>query len=806
MQRNSKPYKIIAAYDSETANINENLQHYAFPILHQLGFIDVPVDEIDNDNVERYCHVQMYRHSLDLYSALDAIVQTDYDYIPVIACHNLAFDMYSLAPWLSNYEIRVLAKSLRKPLTFTVLVDGKPRLVIWDTLTFTQKSLEYMGNACGYSKLVGSWDYDKIRTPETELTEPEIAYAAHDIYALFAYLGYWCRLNPDIDTSSLARNVITKTGVVRYRRLNRFGSAKGKHLKKSVGKYWIMLNHTNRFTTDDELFTCIASTRGGFTFVSSSNASVPFDCTNSEYVIAGYDATSQHPSQIVSHFYPQDFKPATPENLQMGFEIVTSKTMEKVLERYYKPFVVAFYGCFEVTNLRLKPESVFAKYGIAPFASARCKDYKINETIFEDNQEFEELRKHISDSGYKDLVEGGVYEFGKLVKADRAILYLTELAAWELVQSYEFDSVQAISGYQTMSFCRPSDMDVISVMQFYSAKNEFKRAISDWKAKKPISNAGKLTKLGIPQFVVSGMCDQTIEPDIVENTYLGLKADLNALFGVNATNEYRRQTVLGSDGIEYVGEYGVCNAPRTNKAFYQFGQRIVGWSRIAQIIVMTKLSPYVETIINGDTDSIKVLVCKHSLTMIDAELATFAHSIDSAKEHTCKRVRANYPQYYNKLEGIGHYVKEFEVLQFAASWNKAYMLVEDGNVKLTVAGIPANRGANQLATKLYNAGTSFADLANVFLGYNVTYAHNLIHLQARKFPQWGEMIYKRVTDYKGHESLVCEPSALCLYPMAKTINDTRNSENRSNMEIALKNNPHVNTEPLIIANRGVHYV
>lgn len=801
-----KPYKLIGAYDSETTNVNTGGKHYAYPILHQLGIISIPVQDVTNDNVEQVCTISLYRHTLDLYTALDDIAAQELPYVPVIACHNLAFDMYSLAPWLDAHEVRVLAKSLRKPLTFAILKDNEPVLVIWDTLTFTQKSLEYMGNACGYSKLVGAWDYDKIRTPDTPLTRAELDYAKHDIYALFAYMGYWCRLNPDVDPDAFARNVITKTGVVRYRRNDRFSSIKGKYLNKSVGQYWLMLNHVNRFETDDELFTCIASTRGGLTFVASENASVPFDCENTDYVIAGYDATSQHPSQIVSHFYPHDFKRAKPENLQLGFEIVTSKTLDKVLERYYKPFVVAFYGCFEVTNLRLKKDSVFAKCGIAPFASARCREYEIDETLLEENQDFEEFRKFVSDSGYKDLVEGATYEFGKLVKADKAVLYMTELAAWELSQAYEYDSVQAIAGYQTMSFCRPSDMDTISVMQFYSAKNEFKKAIGAWKRHEPISNGAKLKDLGIPAFVVDGMSAGTIDADTVDATYLGLKSDLNSLFGVNATNEYRRNTVLGASGIEYQGEYGVCNAPKTNKAFYQFGQRIVGWSRIAQIIVLQLLYPCVETIINGDTDSIKVLVDKRNLTMIDAQLTKLSDAIDSAKKHTCKRVRVNYPKEYNPLQGIGYYVKEFEVQQFAASWNKAYMLVEDDAVKFTVAGIPASRGANQLATQMYKDGASFADLANVFLGYNVTYAHNLIQLQSRKFPEWGSMLYERVTDYLGKESLVCEPSVMCLYPMAKTINDTGNSENRANMKIAKHNNPNVNTEPLIIGRKGVYRV
>lgn len=800
-KRKVKPYRLIGAYDSETSNVHVGKKRFAIPILHQLGILDTTLDNIDNSNVESHVHVNMYRHAIDLFQKLDELVYASFDYVPVIACHNLAFDMYSLSSWLSYHEVKVLAKSLRKPLTFTISVDGEPRLVIWDTLSFTQTSLDYMGRACGYEKLVGSWDYDLVRTPQTELTQQEIDYAKHDVYTLIAYLAYWCKLNPDIEPSLLARNVITKTGVVRQRKKARFAHLKGKNLKQSVGRYWMAMNAANAPKTDDELFTMVASTRGGFTFVSSENASVPFEC-GSDRVIVGYDATSQHPSQIVSHYYPVDFHKTSSRALQNAFEIVSKVMPDKMLSHYAKPFPCAFYAAFEVENLRPKKGSLFADLGILPFASARCGQYKIDDELLENNQDGETFKKFVSDTGYKDTVENPVFAYGKLVSADRCVLYLTELAAWELVQAYDYDSIKPVSGYISLRFRRPSDMSVLSVMNFYSAKNEFKKAIASYKAKRPLSNAKRLKELGIPDFVVDGMNDHTIDESIVEATYLNLKSDLNALFGIEATNEYRRDTIISNEGITYVGDFGLQNKPRTPKAHYQFGQRIVGWSRIAQILTMQLVYSHCETIINGDTDSIKLLVSREKLPAIDNALARLSCAIDQAKDDVCKRVKANYAQYYNPLNAIGYYVKEFETSYYCASWNKAYMMLDDGNVKFTIAGIPAKRGANQLATRLLKSGKTFSDVANLFLGYNVTYAHDLIRLFARKFPEWGNMVYEQVTDYKGDTYTVCEPDVLYLYPMAKTVNDTANVDNAVNMEIALSNNPDVNIEPVILSSYG----
>lgn len=805
-----KPYRVIGAYDSETTNIADGAAKSAFPILHQLGLIDAPIETIDNENVERLCRLYLYRHSIDFYDALDRIASANVPYVPVVLCHNLSFDMYGLSPWLNTHDVRVLAKSQRKPISFTVLDEnGQPRLVIWDTLVFAQKSLGYMGDECGYPKLTGDWDYDLVRTPDTPITEQEKGYAAHDIYALLAWLGYWCRLNPDIKPDDLGLRVVSKTGVVRRRRVQRFSKLKGKGYKRTVGQFWNFINAQNMFDTDEELYTCQAATRGGFTFCARDNASRVFDFKPNEgRRVYGFDATSQHPSQMVSHRYPVRFKQATPENLTMAFQCIELITLDDVLAHYEKPFGVAFYGAFEFTNLRLKQDTPFGDCGIAPLAWARCREYERQETIAEENQQGEEFREHMATLGYRDKVERPTYSYGKLESAASAVLWITELTAWEIAQAYEYDSVRAIRGYMTLSFDKPSDMCLVSVMQFYAAKNAFKHARGCYYAGKSLDNHKELLSYGIPEFVVSGMQDGTVDDSVVESTYLGLKADLNALFGIEACNEYRRDTVLSGNGIEYTGEFGVVNAPKQPKAWYQLGQRIVGWSRIAQCIVLMLCYPHVETCINGDTDSVKFVIRNTELDNVRNALGRMDRAIDTAKRDVCSRVRRSYPGQFDELEGIGHYVLEFSAYRFCAAWNKAYCISEYDprdnreHVKFTLAGVPSGQ-VNKLADSLVDQGWSFARVCDAFLGYNVTYAHDITGLNARSFPDWGDMHVGMVTDYRGVESMVAEPAALCLYPMSKTVNDVQSLENLVNMGIALRNRPSVNTEPLIVTLDGV---
>lgn len=808
-----RPYRIIGAYDSETTNLSDGMEKQAFPILHQLGLIDVPVNQITATNVESKTRLYMYRHTVELYESLERIAQAVVPYVPVVCCHNLSFDMYGLAPWLAEHNVRVLAKSQRKPISFTILDDeDKSRLVIWDTLVFAQKSLAYMGDECGYPKLKGDWDYDLVRTPDTPLSKQEQTYAAHDIYSLLAWLGYWCRLNPDINPAELAQKVVSKTGVVRRRRVQRFSKLKGKGQKRTVGQYWGFINSQNMFDEDEELFCCNAATRGGFTFCASENASRVFDFKSEEHMkVYGFDATSQHPSQMVSHRYPVRFQKTTPENLTTAFDVIALHTLDDLLNHYEKPFGVAFYGQFEFTNLRLKKGTPFGDFGIAPLAWARCKAYVPNDTVGEENQQGEEFREHIGELGYRDEVQEPVYSFGKLESAKVAKLWITELTAWEISQAYEYDSVKGLTGYMTLSFDKPSDMCVISVMQFYAAKNAFKYARGLYYAGKSLDNQKELLSYGIPEFVISGMQDGTIDDSVVESTYLGLKADLNALFGIEACNEYRRDTVLGESGIEYTGDFGVRNAPKQPKAWYQLGQRIVGWSRVAQCIVMELCYPYVETIVNGDTDSVKFVIREENLVKVQQALGCMDRAIDMAKHDVCSRVRRCYPDMYDPLEGIGHYVLEFSTLRFCAAWNKAYCIAETDprdnqeHVRFTLAGVPSKH-VNQLADSLMKQGWSFGDVCDTFLGYNVTYAHDITGLNARSFPEWGDILTLDVADYRGRKAHVAEPAALCLYPMAKTVNDTGNSENAANMWHALANRPTVNIEPCMIMKDGIRRV
>ena len=513
-----KEYKIIGAFDTETSNIDSGFSHEAFYCLYQLGLLtDCDITELNALNFERKINTKFYRHYHELYLDLENLLGRSY--VPVILVHNLGFDMYALAPFFDMHTTRVLAKTAQKPITFTIVnpETNEPELVFLDTLSLFMKPLDTMGVECGIPKATGSWDYSKIRTPETPLTKEEEFYARRDIETLLVYMAYWLNKNPDIEPGFIGSRVMTKTGVVRAKRDKIFGGLRADKARRNTRQLWNYMNRAQAPKTDGELFTMHAATRGGLTFCASKHASVPF-LANKSLALLGYDATSQHPGQMASHMYPQNFTPATAEELEEAYKTIAIIDTDKILENWRQPFPLAFNALFGFRNLRPKEGSIYKKHGIYPLASARL----YGEVIY-DNEPAATFKNAIAGRGYGDMAINPTINFGKIEASEYVELYVTELALWEILQAYDFDSIEPIGGYLTNNFTKPTDYSLLSVMHFYKAKNALKEVMSG-------ADASLLDGL-YPDSFVDGMKRGDVNRKEQKEYYQLAKADLNALFG-----------------------------------------------------------------------------------------------------------------------------------------------------------------------------------------------------------------------------------------------------------------------------------
>lgn len=768
------PRRVVAALDTETTNIETPFGTDAFVCLFQLGTTDSKLKDITPANVRDLVSVEFMRDASEVWPRLDMLAEEGKAgrYVPVVAIHNLAFDMYSLAEYLLGADkVKVLAKSPQKPITFSVQTESG-EVVFWDTLGFSGMGLDKMGQACGVPKLKGDWDYSLIRTPETPLTDNERAYAAHDIYSLFAWLGWYTCRNTAIDESELGYRVTTKTGAVRAKRRALIEPLQGKGLRFPAGEMWKRQNRAQAPRTDEELYTMQAATRGGFTFVSSRNAAVPID--DHENPVRAYDATSQHPAQMACHLYPVEFEEADPDILRDDLRIIEHVTPARVLEKFHQPFPVAFYGEFEFLNLRPKKDSVFARDGVYSLAFARLGGSGQPERSGEGTDGGRAA------SGYVDTAEYGcIHLFGKVVSASIITLFLTELDYWIMTRIYDWDAVTPVSGYETARYTRPTDVSLLSVMRFYGNKNSIKQCRKHYYACEYADAAACIDGI-LPSYLRDAIASGQDVGNDLEDYYLQSKADLNALFGVESTNEARRDMELTPDGLEYTGPYGVEAMPKQPKAWYQYGQRIVGWSRVAQTLMIEGLGRYGD-VINGDTDSLKIHPYPNTDSHIEAFLARYAKACDKARAIVCRRVERRYKDECRDLTGIGHYIEEGRHPRFYSAWNKAYCFGDGpGDWHITLAGMPSGKGEGDSLedwAAAYEQAHGFAETARTVLGYNVSISPHISKLNGRTLPHFGDRWRGTVTDWRGGVAEVDAPAAIGISPMVKTLGGFGNRSN-----------------------------
>ena len=794
MRQDDRPWRIVAALDTETTNVDDGFGNVsAFTSLYQIGHLYMPIEDVTPDNVRDACFIGLFRDDDSAWREVLRIAgEHASECVPVVCVHNLGFDMHAVAGKLLAFQergsVRVLAKTPQKPISIALKSDDRTVLVIWDTLLFSGMGLAKMGEACGFEKGVGEWDYGLIRAPQTALTDDEEDYAKRDIWALFCWLSWYLKTNPVIQPDDLGRFACTKTGAVRVKRRRLLEGLRGAGSKKTVGEHWHAQNEREKLDDDDMLFTVQACTRGGFTFCASVHAGAVFTDVHA------FDAKSQHPAQMVSHLYPVGFTAAPREVLEADARAVLAVTPERVLDRWACPFPVAFCARFDFLNLQPKRGSLYERHGIHPLAYARIKHAKHREGRDDEADAQREAQ------GYADQAPDGCeHAFGKVISTPSVTLYLTELGLWEVGQAYEWDAMHAVDGYETARFVRPSDMSILSVLEFYKRKDAIKRIRQLWYSGAIDDAAGACDGI-LPDYIAADMREGIDVSDDLESYYMGSKADLNGLFGIEATNEAKRDMVLDENGIEYTGCEGAANLPRASKAWYQFGQRIVGWSRIAQHLVMQGLEPYCTAIINGDTDSIKCAGLDRDAAR--AFLGRYGRAVDAGKHETMSRVKRAFPDRFDELEGIGHYELEAVYPQFYSAWNKSYCVRDEaGRYHITLAGVPSGKRSpgehdslEDFAEALHDKLCDFQAVCGCILGYNTTISADITKLRQRTIPRFASRWRGKVRDWRGDAYEVDAPAAIGLAPLAKTIGGTGNPDNLKNALYTGENNPHLMTE------------
>lgn len=787
-------------YDTETCNIDiadgDVIKHRAYPIL----FIE---NDIRDRDIEFYDSnddlVYFYRTEDEMLARIDEYIEWGriIEKVPIICAYNLMFDLQPLMEELNKkYDIKVNAQSSTNVYTLDLYIEDTDEMALrfWDTFHLEMRGLEAMGKTCGLEKVVGEWDYFKIRTPETPLTDEELFYAKRDVQVIPAYLQYLLKANEWLKQDDLGNKVLTKTSLVRQmarRDIGRLqmGSENGK--KISVDKVFTDLCMQELPKTYNQYALRKACFRGGFTFTSAAYASTI------QHNIVSADVTSMHHTFINGRYIPVNFELADGAHLAYVCDNIINTPREYILEHYHKPFYHAIHARIRFKNFRLKKNTCFDKWGIALLAAAKFKremlafeDYGLSDTgAMQENE--------VRSSGFYDRFENATFAFGKLYKADVVTLHLTELELWSVSRVYDWDEMIPIYGEVTSRFIAPPEFVSLQSNMLFEQKSKAKFISEHYTEGTPY----KYNTTGVPTGIANGLENGTLEKQFFDEWYSNtVKGQFNGIYGTQAQDIYKADfacingEIFANPETKTTAENWDEKQPKTCRVLYTYGMRIVGGSRLHMILALELLDEYFGNeirVLGGDTDSIKASI-DYDVTddELDEALKPLAECSKEAIKKSQEKIREKFSNLASLLKGIGsfeienagqHYETHIEL------WNKTRVSY-DGKIHITAAGISRPIGK-------YHLGTFMEDLISKYgvekvlqtcIGYNVNISNDISHSLEGYRPNAKDRINMNITDYLGNECFVTAHESVALYPICRVIGETIKPSNKQNIKY-LKN-------------------
>lgn len=796
-----KPFKLTTVYDTETCNIGSGEDTRAYPILYIFNDIkscDLATYEPDNDQ-EQISFIREESAALDYIE--DLITWGRFNHTtPVVCVYNLIFDLKPIIAQLNDrYDMQTMAQSSTHIYTLDICTpSGDILLRFWDTYFFEMRGLDAMGKTCGIEKAMGSWDYDKIRTPKTPLTEQELAYAKRDVQVIPAYLRFLLESNVWLDASMLGCQVLTKTSLVRQMARNDIGTHKvrDRHGKEStLARYFHQICNSERAKDYETYALRKACFRGGFTFTAARYASTVVSN------VVSLDAVSMHHLFIDGRFIPVSFKRADLDELENACWSILETKREYALEHYEKPFLFGIHACVEFENLRLKEGSVFARDHIALLARSKFVETRASE--FDDDERNIAAENEIKANGFHDEALEPVFAFGKLYSAKRARIYVTEMELWAISRVYDFDGIKPLFGEVSTTFRRPPDYIIAQSHVLFETKNALKQVLKRYD-EEPYTEEIPPT---IPHEIALQIESGTISKDFLNSYYQStVKGQYNGIFGTQAMDELRPDYMVEDGELSIDPETRVNSLnffdqmPKNSKVYYNYGSRIVAGSRMHLIIALELIYEHFFNrmlITGGDTDSIKAS-CSEDVT--DEEILECLRPLEKicadAIARTSWRLKNTLPDLHSTLDKVGtfeieesskgstRYLKHFE------AWNKARCSQDiEGMCHITAAGVARPEGSYNVEDLLteFSKRYDFEQIAPIVMGYNTNIDSSISYLLQRHTPRAGERFEGSVTDHLGNEETINCPQSIALYPTSRDIAAMEKRDNQLNVDY-LRNN------------------
>lgn len=798
-----KPFRVTTIYDTETTNIGFGEETRAFPCLYIFNDVkDINLYEYEPDHESETISF-IREESATIEYLEDVIMWGRFNkVVPVVCVYNLIFDLKPIIKQLNDrYPLQTMAQSSTHIYTLDICDEnGNILLRFWDTFFLEMRGLDAMGKTCGVAKATGSWDYDKVRTPYTPLSEEELYYAKRDVQVIPAYLRFILESNEWADPFMFADSILTKTSLVRQMAKFDIGRLKvedEKGKKHSLSSYFMSTCNKEKALDYQTYALRKACFRGGFTFTAARQANRIVEN------VVSLDVTSMHHTFINGRFIPVHFQSSSKEELENAAWSIIETTREYVLSHYEKPFLFGIHAIFDISNIRLKEDTIFSRDHIALLARSKFDTGKAA-GAFGDNELNIEAERMVKASGFHDKAIGATFAFGKLYAAERAQVFMSELELWAFSQVYDFDEIEPLFGEISVNFRRPPDYVIGQSHVLYSSKDAMKEILNNYEE-------GQRYTQEIPSSVPEELAKQiktgTISKAFLDGYYNStVKGMFNGIFGAQAMDELRPDYMV-EDGELYIDpetrttpENFEERAPRESKVLYTYGMRIVGGSRMHLVIALQLLYEHFGNrmfITGGDTDSIKAACAKDVETLeISEALRPLEVCSAQAIERTSQRWEESFVELSCDMFGVGGFDVEpatktntFYPLHFEA-WNKARISFDDNNeAHITAAGIARPAGSmnvERLTTDLSNE-YGFEEIAPLVLGYNTNIDSSISYLLQRHTPKAGDRFIGDVTDHLGDTYSLNVPQSIALYPTSREVAGIEKRDNKDNIKYLQEN-------------------
>ena len=360
-------YELVASFDIETSSYSKDDEDIAFMYIWQFS-------------LENYViYGRTWEQYFEFIEKLKNIGNITPETQLIIWVHNLSFEFQFIRK-LIEWQ-KVFATDERKVI-YGVTTQG---FIYRDSYILAGYSLKLVAKNLHnhkIKKLVGFLDYDKIRTPETPLTQKELEYSSNDVVIVVDYI------HEQLDEyGSITKIPLTNTGRVRdFTRDYVFYNHQKSH-RKTGGTFGQYRRLMNILTIDKGTYEqAKRAFQGGFTHANARKQGKIIDNVSS------YDFTSSYPTVMVSEKFPMS-RPFYPK-------INTIDDLEKLMKKSACMFDVKF------KNLQSKID--YENY----LSVSRCK---VSSDCIEDN--------------------------GRIYSASTVITTITDVDWWILKQCYSWDKI-----------------------------------------------------------------------------------------------------------------------------------------------------------------------------------------------------------------------------------------------------------------------------------------------------------------------------------------------------------------------------